>query len=332
MLNAVSKSGVGKAIEHQMTALSENNIPFTTNKKENFDLVHINTILPDSFFMSLISRLKGKTIVYHAHSTMEDFKNSFKGSNFFAPFFKFWIILCYSQAHLLLTPTPYSKSLLENYGLKKEIIPISNGIDIGFYKNAQEKREEYRKKYGFSSEDKVIISVGHYMERKGITDFVKLAKEMPEYKFIWFGYTPDMALTANVAKAIRSVPKNLQFPGYINSDELKYAYGASDLFLFMSNEETEGIVVLEALASKIPVLVRNIPVYDKWLEDGKNVYKADNFSQFKEKTTGILTQTLPSTVLNGYKTAEERSIKSIGKKLYSAYCYAHKINKGEQND
>lgn len=45
------------------------------------------------------------------------------------------------------------------------------------------------------------------------------------------------------------------------------------LFCFMSHEETEGIVVLEALACCIPVLVRDIPVYEDWLADGKNVLR-----------------------------------------------------------
>ena len=44
----------------------------------------------------------------------------------------------------------------------------------------------------------------------------------------------------------------------------------------MSKEETEGIVILEALAMKIPTLIRDIPVYEGWLTDSKDVYKAKN--------------------------------------------------------
>ncbi len=56
----------------------------------------------------------------------------------------------------------------------------------------------------------------------------------------------------------------------------------------MSKEETEGIVILEALAMKIPTLIRDIPVYEGWLTDSKDVYKAKTLSEFETKITGIL--------------------------------------------
>ena len=34
------------------------------------------------------------------------------------------------------------------------------------------------------------MGLGLYLERKGILDFVSMARRMPEYKFIWFGYSP----------------------------------------------------------------------------------------------------------------------------------------------
>ncbi len=66
-------------------------------------------------------------------------------------------------------------------------------------------------------------------------------------------------------------PDNVIFPGYIRGEIIEGAYSGADLFFFPSYEETEGIVVLEALASKQNVLVRDIPVYDGWLEDKKIV-------------------------------------------------------------
>ncbi len=59
-------------------------------------------------------------------------------------------------------------------------------------------------------------------------------------------------------------------------------YSGSDLFLFPSYEETEGIVVLEALAMKIPLLLRDIPVYNGWLEKGRDVYQAKKLDDFEK--------------------------------------------------
>ena len=44
----VGKSGLGKAIKHQMKALDSVGIKYTTNPKEDYDILHINTYFPKS--------------------------------------------------------------------------------------------------------------------------------------------------------------------------------------------------------------------------------------------------------------------------------------------
>ncbi len=315
----VEKSGVGMAIRHQKKAMEMVKIPYTTNPNDDYDIVHINTIFPESFLFAKKAKAKGKKVVYHAHSTEEDFRNSFKLSNSMAPAFKQWLRLCYKNADLILTPTPYSKKLLENYDLGKEIVPISNGIDLQFFKSSLEASKRFRKKYGFKENDKVIMSVGLYIERKGILEFLELAKRMPEYKFIWFGYTAPTLTPIKINEAIKNKTDNVYFPGYVDSSELKDAYSGADIYIFPTKEETEGIVLLEALAMKINTIVSDIPVYDEWLMDGYNVYKAKNVDEFEKKIKGIINGKLSSVVEQGYKVAKERDIKKIGYQLKKIY-------------
>ena len=183
----------------------------------------------------------------------------------------------------------------------------------------------FRKKYGYSEDAKIVMSVGLWIERKGILDFIKMAKEMPEYQFIWFGESDIYTLPKNIRKALKTKLPNLRFAGYVDKEALRDAYAGCDLFLFPSYEETEGIVVLEALAMKIPVLLRDIPVYDGWITDGKNAYKACNVQDFKEKCRQIIEQELPDLTAEGYKTAEARSIDKIGQKIKKVYLYAEKL-------
>ena len=49
MEKAVAKSGLGKAIQHQMKALELVNVPYTTNPRDDFDILHINTYFPYSY-------------------------------------------------------------------------------------------------------------------------------------------------------------------------------------------------------------------------------------------------------------------------------------------
>lgn len=81
----VKESGVGRALSHQEQALSYGNVDFTENPKDDYDIVHINTVLPDAWAMAVKAQKEGKKVVYHGHSTREDFRNSFIGSNTFAP-------------------------------------------------------------------------------------------------------------------------------------------------------------------------------------------------------------------------------------------------------
>jgi 1,2-diacylglycerol-3-alpha-glucose alpha-1,2-glucosyltransferase len=108
-------------------------------------------------------------------------------------------------------------------------------------------------------------------------------------------------------------------PGYIAGDIIEGAYANADVFFFPTYEETEGIVVLEALASKCPVVIRDIPVYDEWLVHEKSVFKGKNNDEFKTLIDNIMQGKALDTREEGYKVAEERSIKRIGEKLKEIY-------------
>ena len=315
----IEKSGLGKAIKHQIQALEENNIAYTTNPNDDYDIVHINFYGLKSFFVAKEAKRKGKKVIYHAHSTEEDFRNSFKLSNQVAPLFKKWITTCYSLGDHILTPTPYSKRLLEGYGLENPITAISNGIDVQFFEKNEELGKKFREKYHYNKKDKVIMGVGLYIERKGILDFVELAKKLPQYKFIWFGYSSLAYSPKKISDAVNTKLDNLISAGYVEPGELRWAYSGADLYLFPTLEETEGIPIIEACAAQIPSLIRDIPVFSEWLVDGVNVYKAKNLDEFEDKIIKILEGKLPNLTKEAYKVALERDIKKVGKKLIQIY-------------
>lgn len=314
-----SKSGLGKAIKHQMRALEYENIEYTTNVKDEYDIVHINFYGPNSFALAKVAKKKGKKVVYHAHSTEEDFRNGFIFSKQIAPVFKKWLIRCYSLGDVIITPTPYSKRLLEGYGITKEIFAISNGIELDKFRRDNSLRKVFRKRYGYTDKDKVIIGVGLYINRKGIVDFVELAKRMPEYKFIWFGYSALSAASKEVRDAVNTRLANLVFAGYVEQEYIIEAMNGCDLYLFPTLEETEGIPIIEACACKTPALIRDIPVFEEWLEDGVNVYKAKDVDEFEDKIKKIINHELPDLGEEAYKVAIERDIKEIGKQLREVY-------------
>lgn len=316
--NQIKKSGLGKAINHQMQALDDNNIPYTRNEKDDYDIIHINFYGLKSYFMAKKAKKKHKKVIYHAHSTEEDFRNSFKFSNQLAPIFKWWICKCYKLGDHIITPTPYSKKLLEGYGLKN-ISAISNGIDTNFFKKDELLGEQFRKKYNFKENDKVVMGIGLYLERKGILDFVELAKRLPQYKFIWFGYTDLKFVPKKIRKAVTTNLPNLIFAGYVEPEMIKGALSGADLYIFPTLEETEGIPIMEACACKQKALIRDIPVFEGWLNDSKNVYKAKDIDEFEIKIKKILNNELPDLTEEAYKVALNRDVKKVGTELIKVY-------------
>ncbi|MCR5794694.1 MAG: glycosyltransferase family 4 protein [Solobacterium sp.] len=316
----ISKSGVGRAYDHQKTALEAAGVAYTTDPRcKDYDILHINTYGINSVTMVHNARRMNKKVIYHAHSTEEDFRNSFTLSNVISPFIKQWLIGLYKQADMLITPTSYSRGILERYGLNQPIRVISNGIDLDRFRRSEAKAKAFREYFHFSEDDKVVLGVGLLFHRKGLPDFVKVAKMMPDYKFVWFGDISRFIIPVEISELVENPPANVIFPGYIAGEIIEGAYSAASCFFFPSYEETEGIVVLEALASGCPVLVRDIGAFRPWLVDGYNCHKAVSNDGFVQKIRMITEGRAADTTANGMVTAEERSITRIGEQLRDAY-------------
>lgn len=315
----IKKSGIGRALRHQMQALDLVGVEHTLLQKDNFDIAHINTYFLKS--RRLLKRMKktGVPVIVHGHSTIEDFRHSFRLWRLMALWFNPNLMWFYRHADFIITPTEYSKKLIDNYKLGTKVIHVSNGIDANEYSFDQSKVQAFKQYFNIVDGQKVVIGVGFPFNRKGIKDFFSVASMRPEITFIWFGFLQSYLTSLDVKKAIKKRPKNVIMPGYIDNAIIKGAYHYAECLFFPSYEETEGIVVLEALASHCPVLIRDIGVYADWLEDGLNCYKATTNKQFVEKLDVIINSDTSDIEREGYKLVEERTLKSVGQSLKNAY-------------
>ena len=82
-------------------------------------------------------------------------------------------------------------------------------------------------------------------------------------------------------------PDNVEFPGYFKGAVFQGAMSGADAFFFPSYEETEGIVVLEALASEQNVVLRDIPVYQGWVDE-RSAELCNNVDEFVQSLRNIL--------------------------------------------
>ena len=105
-IDKVKTSGIGRALKHQIIALESQGIEYTLDPKDTYDLAHINTYYGDS--KRLLKKLKKRNIpvIVHGHSTIEDFRESFRCWRIIA---KIWfnrnLLWFYKNADFIITPT-----------------------------------------------------------------------------------------------------------------------------------------------------------------------------------------------------------------------------------
>lgn len=319
MQKLFKKSGIGRAYEQQTKALQLNQVDVVTDKDEPFDVVHFNTIFKDSYVFLKKCKKNGIPVIVHGHSTKEDFLNSFNFSNVMKSYFYKNLERMYSNADLIITPTEYAKGLISSYGyVNCPIVVLSNGIDINSYQRNPISEKAFRDYFDLEEDEKVVIGIGLLFERKGLHDFIEVAKSFPEVKFIWFGNLAKSLQTKKIKDAINAKSDNVILPGYIKGDVIIGALTSANLMFFPSYEETEGIVLLEAMASRLPLLIRDIPIYESF-EHGKTLFKASSNEGFKKQIEAMLSMNLDEVTNRAYEDVKQKDLPIIGKELKRIY-------------
>ncbi|WP_456243296.1 glycosyltransferase [Thermodesulfatator autotrophicus] len=101
-----------------------------------------------------------------------------------------------------------------------------------------------------------------------------MARLLPELDFIMVGDGPYR----NYIEKIK--PKNLFIIGYLKGEKLAKSYSNSDIFLFPSETETYGLVVLEAMASGLPVIVSNKGAAHEHIEHNKSGFITETEEEY----------------------------------------------------
>jgi 1,2-diacylglycerol-3-alpha-glucose alpha-1,2-glucosyltransferase len=117
----------------------------------------------------------------------------------------------------------------------------------------------------------------------------------------------------------KDMPENTQFTGYV--PDIIGAFSAIDVFVFLSYEENEGMAILEAASVGLPIIVRDIPVYRGWLQDGENCLKASDDVGFKTCLEKILHDADLRRKLqtNAKILAHKNSLEEIGRRTMNVY-------------
>ena len=185
---------------------------------------------------------------------------------------------------------PISEALSEDYYAndypKEQVITLMNSVDSDLFHpvNSLEEKFILRQKHGLPLDATILLFTGSIIPRKGldilIDAFIEAHQKHPELFLILIGPknkgenpSIDMDFIRELETKISetSVQDKVFFTGLVNDrSKLSDYYRASDIFIFPSRREGLGNVVLEAMASGLPVVVSDLPVLQSVISHQEN--------------------------------------------------------------
>jgi len=278
--DVLAKTGIMSAYRNHRRALAKGAIPFTDEPNDGYDVLHLHWIGPKSYYHFRQAKKKVKPVVVTAHSTAETSKGSVTFSEFFNPLVKSYMRHLYDNVDCVIAPSPYTKALLRESGIKSRIEVVSNGIDENRFCTEAVDRGRFRRQQKLGRF--TVLSAGQVIPRKGVNDFLEVAKALPEFDFVWLGerLSPWLSFYPQMHRGVERAPNHVRFLGFV--EQVENAYADADLFFFPSYEENQPMVILETTAMGLPMVLRDIPSYDGWLTHGKHCFKATNNEAFVE--------------------------------------------------
>jgi glycosyltransferase involved in cell wall biosynthesis len=178
------------------------------------------------------------------------------------------------EADLIITVSENMKSELKMLGYPEEKINvIYNGIDESKYDYHIDGRE-IRRRFGIKEDEKVIFFVGRLERVKGIEYLVlsipKVIEKFPNAKFLILGIGGMQSYIKTLIEQLKIKENVILVEEFVPESERIKFYAASDICIFPSLYEPFGIVALEGMAMKKPVIVGKTGGLQEIVIHGKN--------------------------------------------------------------
>lgn len=155
----------------------------------------------------------------------------------------------------VIVPSAPMQATLADYGVAAPMHVLPTGIAIHQFSGGD--RAGFRARHGIAPTRPVALFVGRAAHEKNI-DFLidmtaQLVKIRPDFLLLVTGEGPALPALRKQASAL-GLDANVRFLGYLDRQaELPACYAAADVFVFSSRTETQGLVLLEAMAAGLPV-------------------------------------------------------------------------------
>jgi glycosyltransferase involved in cell wall biosynthesis len=263
-------------------------------RAEQYDVIHVQTPFVAHYLGVKLSKLLGIPCVETYHTFFEEYLYHY------IPFVPKKIMQKIAQRFSrhqgnsldgMVVPSHPMLHILRQYGVISQAEVIPTGIEPTSFMLGD--REVFRNKYGIPQDQPVLLFLGRVAHEKNIGFLLKVvaqvSKQIPNILFLIAGEGPAKAsLEHDVAEL--GISKNVKFIGYLDRNaELNSCYRSADIFIFSSRTETQGLVLLEAMAQGVPVVSTAELGTKDVLRDGLGVWIAkEDLNEFSQTVIKLL--------------------------------------------
>ncbi len=262
---SVKGQGVGSAYLEQLALVKEDE-DLEICFKGKAPIHHIHTVNPS--FLFAMNRRSVSIVPVHFLPTTFDGSIRLPKPIFYL--FKKYVIHFYKKADEIVVVNPSFVSPLMELGIPKERITyIPNYVSPdSFFPMKEEEKEKIKEEYGIPKDRFLVLGCGQVQNRKGVFDFIEVAKKNPDFFFLWAGGFSFGAITdgyKELKKVVENPPENVTFLGIIDREKMNGIYNIADVLFMPSFSELFPMAILEAVSTHTPILLRDLPLYEEIL-------------------------------------------------------------------
>ena len=155
----------------------------------------------------------------------------------------------------VIAPSQDVKNLLLKYKVKTPISVIPTGISSEFF--AKNNSEFLRKKYNLDANAIILLTISRLDSSKNIPFLIKsfnrISRKNPDAYFVIVGEGPSKRILKQQSAKL-GLKDKIIFTGEIAHKDIARYYSGADIFVFNSLGETQGLVIIEAMANGLPVV------------------------------------------------------------------------------
>lgn len=228
-------------------------------RTQNFDIVHIQTPFLAHYAGIKLARLLNIPTIETYHTFFEEYLYHYVP--LLPRFLTRRITRSFSRSQCnsvdaVIVPSTAMSKVLQQYGCMSPIHIAPTGIQMAKFKSGIGSR--FRVKHGIPEDRPMLLHVGRVAHEKNIgfllTVVARLKANHPQILLLICGEGPAKTDLEQQAKRM-GISDNVAFVGYLDREtELLDCYRAADVFVFASRTETQGLVLLEAMALSVPVV------------------------------------------------------------------------------